>query len=184
MLLTLLWNLSCCSPTTIHQTGYCQSRWKTGENFKVAHELSSVQKSKFLKRRAEIIEKRQAAVLRKEQESIRKREKEVRLKEALTKQIQRVGLWTSRSEVEEGLRKLKTATSKRDTLKLQINFRRKVLRRLNAHWQKCIRLLTQRKTAYTRSTNSQFDPAFAFRARAAATTWYRVVHSESRAAGE
>ena len=75
--------------------------------FKVACELSSVQKRNFLKRRGEIIEKRKAAVLRKEQETIEKREKEVRIKEALTKQIQKVGLWTSRSEVEEGLRKLK-----------------------------------------------------------------------------
>ena len=95
--------------------------------FKVARELSSIQKSKFLKRRDEIIEKRQAAVLRKELESIKKREKEVRMKETLTKQIQKVGLWTSRSEVEEGLSKLKTATLKRDALRLQINFRRKVL---------------------------------------------------------
>lgn len=49
------------------------------------------------------------------------------MKETLTKQIQKVGLWTSRHEIEEGLSKLKTASSKRDTLKLQINFRRKVL---------------------------------------------------------
>ena len=95
--------------------------------FKASCEFSSIQKSKFLKRREEIIAKRKETALRKEQESIKKREKELRMKETLTKQIQKAGLWTSGTEVEEGLKRLTTATSKRDALKLQINFRRKVL---------------------------------------------------------
>ena len=49
------------------------------------------------------------------------------MKETLTKQIQKVGLWTSRIKIEEGFKNLTTATLKRDTLKLQINICRKVL---------------------------------------------------------
>ena len=92
--------------------------------FKAARTLSPLQKARFQKRREEINTKRQNAVQKKEEEHIRKQEKEIRLKESLTKKIQSVGLWTSESEVEEGLQKLKTVKLKREVLKLQINFRR------------------------------------------------------------
>ena len=49
------------------------------------------------------------------------------MKEALTKRIQKFGLWTTKEEVEKGLHQLKSAKTKCDVLKLQINFRRKVL---------------------------------------------------------
>ena len=64
---------------------------------------------------------------KKEEDYIRKKEKEIRLKESLIKKIQAIGLWTTASEIEEGLQQLKSVEAKRDALKLQINFRKKVL---------------------------------------------------------
>ena len=65
---------------------------------------------------------------RKEKENFQKKEKEIQVKEALTnKKIHVVGLWTSKMEVEEGLQQLKSAKAKRDALKFQLNFRKKVL---------------------------------------------------------
>ena len=48
-------------------------------------------------------------------------------KEKLTKGIQKTGLWTSRTEVEDGLDEFVKSTKKKEALKLQINFRKKVL---------------------------------------------------------
>ena len=94
---------------------------------KAARTLSPPQRSKFLKRREEIRVKRQEAVRQKEKEYLRKREKDIKMKEALTKKIQVVGLWTTKMEIDKGLRQLKSAKAKCDALKLQINFRKKVL---------------------------------------------------------
>lgn len=94
---------------------------------KAARSLSPLQKSRFLKRREEIRVKRQEAVKEKEKEYLKKKEKEIKMKEALTKRIQKFGLWTTKEEVEKGLHQLKSAKAKCDALKLQINFRRKVL---------------------------------------------------------
>ena len=100
---------------------------------KAARTLSPIQKSKFNKRREEIKLKRQDAVRRKEEEHARKEEREIRLKETLTKKIQAMGgLWTSEKNVEEGLKRIKTMKMKREALKLQINFRRKVLQQSHA----------------------------------------------------
>ena len=74
---------------------------------KAACTLSPLQKNRFLKLREEIRVKRQNAVKRKEEKYFKKKEKEIKMKEALTKKIQQMGLWTSKKEVEEGLRQLK-----------------------------------------------------------------------------
>ena len=93
---------------------------------KPARNLSPLQKNKFLKLREENRVKWQDTVKRKE-ETYFKKEKEIKMKEALTKKIQQIGLWTLKKEVEESLRQLKSAKAKCDVLKLQINFRKKVL---------------------------------------------------------
>ena len=62
----------------------------------------------------------------KEKEYLKKKEKEIKMKEALTKRIQKFGLWTTKEEVQKGLHQLKSAKAKCDAMKLQINFRRKV----------------------------------------------------------
>ena len=48
-------------------------------------------------------------------------------KEKLTKDNEKLGLWTSRAEVEGGLEQLVRNTKKVEALKVQINFRNKVL---------------------------------------------------------
>ena len=98
---------------------------------KAARTLSPLQRSRFLKRREEIRSKRQEAVKKKEQEYLQKKARVIKMKETLTKKIQHVGLWTSKREVEEGLRQLKSAKAKCDALKLQINFRKRVLEQSN-----------------------------------------------------
>ena len=94
---------------------------------KAARTLTSVHRANFRRRREEIIAKRQECVQRKEEEARKKKEREVREKEELTKKIQKMSLWTTVSEVEEGLAKLRSAKQKCDALKLQIKFRKKVL---------------------------------------------------------
>ena len=97
---------------------------------KAARSLSQTQRTKFQKRREEVLIKRQDGVRRKEQEYLKKKEKDIKLKESLTKKIQKFGLWTTRAEVKEGLKQLKSAKSKVEALKIQINFRRKVLEQM------------------------------------------------------
>ena len=55
------------------------------------------------------------------------REKEIKEKEELTKKISFVGLWTTKDEVLAGLEKVVGKKAKKDALKLQISFRKKVL---------------------------------------------------------
>ena len=95
--------------------------------FKAARTLSPIQKQKFQLRREEINAKRRESVRRKEQEYARKIEEEIQLKETLTRKIQKVGLWMTHQELSDGLAVIKSAKPKREALKLQINFRRKVL---------------------------------------------------------
>lgn len=114
---------------------------------KAARTLASVHKANFRKRREEIIAKRRASVQQKELEIRRKKEKEIREKENLTKQIQKVSLWTTEIEVEAGLAKLRTAKQKCDALKLQLKFRKKVL--CQTHPDKTVFMFSHQKKAYT-----------------------------------
>ena len=66
-------------------------------------------------------------LLEKERERARRKEKEIKEKEELTKKISFVGLWTTKDEVIAGLSKLVTKKAKKDALKLQISFRKRVL---------------------------------------------------------
>jgi len=92
-----------------------------------ARTLTSVHRANFCKRREDIELKRKEILLQKERERARKKEKEIKEKEELTKKISSVGLWSTKDEVLAGLEKIATKTAKKDALKLQINFRKKVL---------------------------------------------------------
>ena len=83
-------------------------------------------RANFHKRREEIELKRKELLLEKERERARRKEKEIKEKEDLTKKISYVGLWTTRDEVLAGLGKLMTKKGKKDALKLQISFRKRV----------------------------------------------------------
>ena len=109
---------------------------------KAARILSPIQKSRFNERREEIRIKRQDTLCKKEEEHARKVEREMKLKENLTKKIQAMGLWTNKTEMEEGLRGMKTVKIKREALKLQINFRKKVLQQ--SHTDKSLFVFSHR----------------------------------------
>uniref|UniRef100_A0A1X7VYQ2 Uncharacterized protein n=1 Tax=Amphimedon queenslandica TaxID=400682 RepID=A0A1X7VYQ2_AMPQE len=98
---------------------------------KAARTLSPSQRHKSLKRREKNRVKRQEAVRQKEKEYLQKREKDIKMKEALMKKIQVVGLWTTKMEIEKCLRQLKSAKAKCDALKLEINFHKKVLEQIH-----------------------------------------------------
>lgn len=97
-----------------------------------ARKLTSVQRSNYHKRRDEIVMERIKALESKERELVKKREKELRVKEELTLKIQHVGLWTCVEDVEMGLDKMSSKKAKVDSLKLQLNFRKKVLNQSHA----------------------------------------------------
>ena len=94
---------------------------------KAAREMAPVHKVNFQKRREEITAKRLDEIKKKEEEIKRKREKELKEKERLTKEVQKTGLWTTHDDVASGLELLTSNTKKIAALKLQINFRKKVL---------------------------------------------------------
>ena len=101
-----------------------------------ARKLISTQRNAFHKRRDEIEMKRMKALEDKERETVKKREKELKVKEDLTLKIQQIGLWTGIEDVEMGLERLTSKKAKIDALKLQLNFRRKVLNQ--SHTEKSI----------------------------------------------
>ena len=71
-------------------------------SLKAARILSPIQKSKFNEWREEIGIKRQDTLRKKEEEHARKVESNIKLKENLMKKIQAMGLWTNKTEMEEG----------------------------------------------------------------------------------
>ena len=92
-----------------------------------ARTLAPSLRMKFKARRQEIESKRQEDLKKRAEAIARKELKAVKEKEKLTKGIQKTGLWTSRTEVEDGLDEFVKSTKKKEALKLQINFRKKVL---------------------------------------------------------
>lgn len=101
--------------------------------FKAARSLAPSIKSKFKARQQEIEVKRQED-LKCRAEAIARRElKAVQEKQKLTKELEQMGLWSSRAEVEDGLEQLVGNMKKVKALKLQINFRNKVLSQTHAN---------------------------------------------------
>jgi len=95
--------------------------------FQAARSLAPSIKERFEIRQQEIALKRQEDLKCRAEAIARKELKTVQEKEKLTKEIEKVGLWTSRAEVEDGLEQLVRKSKKFEALKLQINFRNKVL---------------------------------------------------------
>lgn len=95
--------------------------------FKAARTMTSAHRANFQKRREEIERRRKEEQEKREREKLRKEKKLIEEKEALTKQISHIGLWTSEAEVIAGLDNLTTVREKKDALKLQIKFRKKVM---------------------------------------------------------
>ena len=83
--------------------------------------------------------------MKKQEEIARKQLQTVRERERIMKEIEQFGgLWINRTELENGLKK---KTMKLKALKLQINFRRKVLNQ--SHPDKSVFfILPQQKTAF------------------------------------
>jgi E1A/CREB-binding protein len=100
--------------------------------FSAARSLTSVHKANFRKRREEMKKKRLEVQEERVREKQRKRENELKEKEALTRKIAPMGLWTTTVEVERGLKVFRKKKEKQEALKLQINFRRKVLGQAHA----------------------------------------------------
>lgn len=92
-----------------------------------ARTLAPTIREKFRARRQEIEARREEALAKKAETIARRQLKEVQQKEKLTKGIETLGLWTSRDEIEDGLQAFVKQVKKREALKLQINFRHKVL---------------------------------------------------------
>ena len=94
---------------------------------KAARTLAPVIREKFKRRRKEIETRRGEALMQKEQAIAKRELKIVQEKEKLTKEIEVISLWMNKGDVESGLQSLKSRNEKIRVLKLQINFRRKVL---------------------------------------------------------
>ena len=77
-------------------------------------------KKRLLEERAEILQAKQAALMHLQ-------EKKIKEKEKLTLTMMIYGLWQNEQQMQAGLMKLKTKTSKLHALKAQLDFRKKVL---------------------------------------------------------
>ena len=93
-----------------------------------ARTLTPVHRASFCKRRKDIELKRRSST-KKERKRVRKKEKEIKEKEELTKKISfvRIKLWTTKHKALASLDKIIGKKAKKDALKLQISFHKKVL---------------------------------------------------------
>ena len=94
---------------------------------KAARALAPSIKAKFKARQEEIQRRHEEALVLKEQAIAKKKARELMEKEKLTVEIGKVGMWTNKAEVIRGLDAVSKKSDKLKLLKLQINFRRKVL---------------------------------------------------------
>ena len=95
--------------------------------FEAARTLAPVMRNKF-NERIKVIEARSTAALQKKQDEIRRKHLHaLKEKEMLTKEIEKLHLWTSRADIMTGLAQFSRKSDKLRVLKLQIKFRDKVL---------------------------------------------------------
>ena len=92
-----------------------------------ARSSSSGLKQQYQVRRKKLIENCAKLLQAKQASLLRLREKKVREKENLTKAVMKFGLWQNEQHAVDGLAKLKSKTSKLHALKVQLDFRQKVL---------------------------------------------------------
>ena len=98
--------------------------------FKAARTLVPATKEKFTARRQAIQKQNEDKLVEKQEDVARKQYKKDQGKEKLAKAIEAIALWTNQTQVDNGLDKIRNKTEKLKILKLQINFRNKMLNQL------------------------------------------------------
>ena len=95
--------------------------------FQVARTLAPTMKKRFVDRKKAIEKKCEEDLVKRQEETARVQHKKLLQKQKLTQEIKSIGLWTNQTEVNSALGNLHTKTAKTKALKLQFNFRQKVL---------------------------------------------------------
>lgn len=95
--------------------------------FKAARSLAPSIRLKFRARQEELRDKQLASVARKQKELAKREQKAIAEKERISKEISEVGFWTTSQEVDSSLAKLSGVAVQRKVLKLQLQFRQKVM---------------------------------------------------------
>ena len=106
-------------------TEHCELLHKARSSSSGLKQQYQVRRKKLIEDRAKLLQAIQASLLR-------LREKKVREKENLTKAVMKFGLWQNEQHVVDSLAKLKSKTSKLHALKVQLDFRPKVLEQCSA----------------------------------------------------
>lgn len=89
--------------------------------------MAPIIRTKFNERQQRLEERHEQALLKKQEEIAHKAVKVIQEREQLTKEIEKVGLWINKRDVERGLEMISKKAEKLKSLKMQIKFRRKVL---------------------------------------------------------
>ena len=118
-----------------------------------ARNLVPITKEKFKTKKQKIQKQLKDDMVRRQQSIAQKRYKKQQEKEKLTKAIGIVGLWVTRAQVDSGLDAIIKKTEKLQVLKLQINFRNKVLNQLPSNsplfkFSHCRKLFTTEQLKY------------------------------------
>lgn len=94
---------------------------------KAVRTLAPTIRAKFKERREAIEARRTVALMKKKEDISRRNLQAVKEKEIITKEIEKLHLWTSRSDIKNGLAQFSRQCDKIQALKLQITFHDKVL---------------------------------------------------------
>lgn len=110
------------------------SKWLDGKQseekeklLQAARTLAPIIREKFRDRRKVIEDRSTAALQRKQEELLRKSRQAIKEKEVLTKEIEKIGLWTTKADIESGLAHFSRQCDRINALKLQLKFCDKVL---------------------------------------------------------
>ena len=95
--------------------------------FEAARILAPAMRAKFNERRQQIEQRRERALLKKQQDISCKQNRVVQEKETLAKEVEKVGLWITMDDIDNGLESMCKKADKLKALKTQIKFRQKVL---------------------------------------------------------
>ena len=117
------------------------------EMFKQAREKGQKFRKVFKERRLAMFEEKARLMRAKQATAAKKRVKERKERENLTQEIISMGLWQTVYQIEVGLMKLKSKTSKLNALKTQLNFRKKILQQ--THPSKTIFQFSHKGHQYT-----------------------------------
>ena len=93
----------------------------------VARKLAPSVRKKFNERRQAIEERRADALLKRQEDITRRKMRATQENDKLTQEIQSIGLWMNRGDIERGLQNILKKAEKLRILKVQLKFRQKVL---------------------------------------------------------